>query len=291
MLWSDLTPLEQAEWSILAAGSLVVCATMIGLSLRGGWARALHLGAPRQHDIQPADLGLAICAFWILPSLFYTLLATLGPASASQSASQPAVQIVAGPTQTLLGLGGSLCNIAILLALGHRCFRGGLRGWGLTLTSFPMQIVRSVAVYIAVWPACVVMLHGMRFLLTEFGVQLESHATITTLLDETTPAWAVYSAIASAVILAPVAEELLFRGLLLPAISRWSGSQWMGIIASGFMFGLIHMPLYQNVASLMLFGVVLGYVYVKSGSLTLVILVHAVFNAKTISWLLIGITP
>jgi hypothetical protein len=151
-----------------------------------------------------------------------------------------------------------------------------------------MQLARSVVVYIAVWPACVAILHGMSLLLTELGVPLQTHETITTLLDETTSAWAAGVAITSAVILAPIAEELLFRGLLLPALSRWSGSQWIGILASGLMFGLIHMPLYQNVASLMLFGVVLGYIYVKSGSLTLAILVHAVFNAKTIAWLLIG---
>lgn len=251
----------------------------------------MRLHARWEHDIQLADLAVAACAFLVVPALFYELFAAVVPSTASQPASQPAIDTVMGPTQALSGVGGSLCNIAILLLVGQRCFPGGLRGWGLTLTSFPMQIVRAVAVYIAVWPACLVILQGMCLVLTRYGIPLESHTTITTLLDDAAPGWIVASAIAGAVILAPIVEELLFRGLLLPALSRQLGSQWLGILVSGAAFGLIHWPLYQNVASLMLFGVVLGYVYVRSGSLTLAILIHAVFNAKTIAWLLIGASP
>ncbi len=258
--------------------------------MRGDWTRALRLEAPRPHDIQPADLAIAVCAFLVIPSVFYTLFTALEPSAATQPTSGPDGE-VSLQVRTLAGVVGNLCAIAVLLLVGHRCFSGGLWGWGLTLAGIPMQIVRAVAVYIAVWPACFLILQVMTLILTIAGFELQAHTMIETLLDDSTPRCVAGSAIAAAVVLAPIVEELLFRGLLLPAMGRWLRSQWLGIIASAAVFGLIHLPLYQNVASLMLLGLVLGYVYVKSGSLTLVILVHAVFNAKTIVWLLLGARP
>jgi membrane protease YdiL (CAAX protease family) len=42
---------------------------------------------------------------------------------------------------------------------------------------------------------------------------------------------------------------------------------------------------------LTIFGAFLGYLYARTRSLTLVILLHAAFNAKTLLWIAIGAEP
>lgn len=79
----------------------------------------------------------------------------------------------------------------------------------------------------------------------------------------------------TSVLLAPVAEELVFRGVLLKEASRVS--QRFGIVLSAVIFGLMHGNPYQFVLG-MLIGLVLGYVTVKSGSLIPAVSGHVAVN-------------
>ncbi|MBQ8825538.1 MAG: CPBP family intramembrane metalloprotease [Oscillospiraceae bacterium] len=79
----------------------------------------------------------------------------------------------------------------------------------------------------------------------------------------------------TSVLLAPAAEELLFRGVLLKETARVS--QRFGIVLSAVIFGLMHGNPYQFVLGTLI-GLVLGYVTVKSGSLIPAIIGHAAVN-------------
>jgi membrane protease YdiL (CAAX protease family) len=52
----------------------------------------------------------------------------------------------------------------------------------------------------------------------------------------------------------------------------------------GVIFGAMHGPTPQHVPALMVFGCILGYVYERTGSLVLPILVHMMFNGKSLLW-------
>ncbi len=84
-------------------------------------------------------------------------------------------------------------------------------------------------------------------------------------------------AIATTVIAAPIMEEMLFRGIVLESVRSRYGS-FRAIIISAAVFGLIHI-IPQQVINAFLVGIVLGFVYVKTESLTSVIILHAVNNA------------
>ena len=58
--------------------------------------------------------------------------------------------------------------------------------------------------------------------------------------------------------LAPVAEELLFRGTLLPWLCQKIG-EWRGILTTGFLFGLMHFDTITAVPPLIIFGTVLSW--------------------------------
>lgn len=94
--------------------------------------------------------------------------------------------------------------------------------------------------------------------------------------------WGVAQLFVSAVIVAPLSEELMFRGLLLQSLWRHTRLAWVAIAGSGFVFGLIHFPQPQAVLPLATMGLLLGYVRVRYRSLTACVLIHALFNARTI---------
>jgi membrane protease YdiL (CAAX protease family) len=78
--------------------------------------------------------------------------------------------------------------------------------------------------------------------------------------------------------LAPVFEEVLFRGLLLPELRRQLGPA-RAIALSGLLFAAIHMDL-PALLPLTALGCVLGYLTHRSGSLLPAILLHALWNAQ-----------
>ena len=92
----------------------------------------------------------------------------------------------------------------------------------------------------------------------------------------------------SAVVVAPIAEEVFFRGLLLPALWRQLGNVWVAVVLSGAAFGAIHVQLPQSVVPLITMGVILGYVRVHYRSLTACVLVHGLFNARTMTLVLLN---
>ena len=80
----------------------------------------------------------------------------------------------------------------------------------------------------------------------------------------------------AAVIVAPLAEELLFRGVILRGLLlHYSAPK--AIIASSLMFGLVHLNPWQAVGAVVL-GALFGWWYVRTRSLTLCIFGHAFNN-------------
>ena len=79
------------------------------------------------------------------------------------------------------------------------------------------------------------------------------------------------------VVLAPIMEEVLFRGILLESVrSKYSSGR--AIVVSALMFGVIHI-IPQQVVNAFVIGLILGYIYVRTESLWPVIIIHALNNA------------
>lgn len=81
-------------------------------------------------------------------------------------------------------------------------------------------------------------------------------------------------------VIAPIAEELFFRGMLYPVLRRrWSVPLAIGV--NGLVFALIHfIPIL--IPGLCLVGIVLAWIRERSGSLIPCILVHALQNAVVV---------
>lgn len=86
----------------------------------------------------------------------------------------------------------------------------------------------------------------------------------------------------TAVVFAPVAEELMFRGFLMNLwIARWGA--WAGVIASSVVFALFHFELAIFAAPL---GIVFALVYLRYDSLWPGIALHATYNFFAFNWAL-----
>jgi membrane protease YdiL (CAAX protease family) len=93
-----------------------------------------------------------------------------------------------------------------------------------------------------------------------------------------TEAWSSRALLGIATILiAPVAEEVIFRGILYPAIKR-AGYPRMALWGTSVLFGLIHFNL-GTFVPLTFLALVLACLYEYTGNLLACITVHCVFNA------------
>ena len=91
----------------------------------------------------------------------------------------------------------------------------------------------------------------------------------------------------SIVLLAPLAEEVLFRGLLFGALQKRLSALWT-IILTAAIFALVHMQAIYFFP-IFLLGLILGWARHKSGSLAVSMLLHVLNNG--ISLLLLQLFP
>lgn len=77
------------------------------------------------------------------------------------------------------------------------------------------------------------------------------------------------------VLVGPFVEELFFRGTILTSFKKYGEN--FAIVFSSLCFALMHMNLAQGIPTFFM-GCILGYMYTKSGSLWLSILIHALNN-------------
>ncbi|MBW8742315.1 MAG: CPBP family intramembrane glutamic endopeptidase [Gaiellaceae bacterium] len=80
-------------------------------------------------------------------------------------------------------------------------------------------------------------------------------------------------------VLAPVFEELTFRGLGFSLLRRYG--EWTAIIGVGFLFGLAH-GLVQALPFLVAFGIGLAFLRSRTGSVFPGMIVHGFFNATAL---------
>ena len=88
------------------------------------------------------------------------------------------------------------------------------------------------------------------------------------------------------VIMAPIVEELVFRGILMGRV--FNPDSIVGLILSGLLFGLAHMP--NSIGVWIVYagmGFVLGIVYRKFQKLEYCIMAHMINNSIAVSMMLL----
>lgn len=86
-------------------------------------------------------------------------------------------------------------------------------------------------------------------------------------------------------VLVPVAEEMVFRGLIQQIFTRNMGA-WIGAALAGAIFGAVHLNAHLLI-SITIFGWFLGFLFNATGNLTYTIVAHAIFNGVALAELTI----
>ena len=125
----------------------------------------------------------------------------------------------------------------------------------------------------------------LSFLYEQLGIEMDENTQqiITSMMKEP---WG-YVAVG---ILAPLAEEVVFRGAILRTLLGIMSKKnhWVAIMISAAIFGVVHANLAQFINALLM-GLILGWMYYRTGSLVPGILLHWVNN--TMAYVLTNIMP
>lgn len=125
----------------------------------------------------------------------------------------------------------------------------------------------------------------LSFLYEQLGIEMDENTQqiITSMMKEP---WG-YVAVG---ILAPLAEEVVFRGAILRTLLGIMSKKnhWVAIMISAAIFGIVHANLAQFINALLM-GLLLGWMYYRTGSLVPGILLHWVNN--TMAYVLANIMP
>lgn len=149
------------------------------------------------------------------------------------------------------------------------------------------------------WTVAMPVLLGTLFILPAFGLHFLSQLIIVQLGGEPTAQQAVQMVsaaknqaeiilqIISVVLLAPMAEELLFRGVVYTSLKQ-AGHPVSAVLVSSLIFAAVHGS-FALMLPLTVLAVVLVWLYEKTGSIIAPIIMHATFNA--INFALIKLAP
>jgi len=123
------------------------------------------------------------------------------------------------------------------LAAAHYTFAGKVRrGMGLSGRHWLYDSLRGIVAYLAVLPVCYVTLRFSEYALENWLPDLHRHMQendqithrMFTVLGE--PSWLLRAGVMiSAVVLAPLTEEIFFRGMVQSMVRRYTGRPWAGI--------------------------------------------------------------
>lgn len=114
------------------------------------------------------------------------------------------------------------------------------------------------------------------------------HNTLQTISDSKNDPWA-WTQAASAILITPIVEELIYRYFLQTALVRAFNRAWLGVLMTAGLFAAAHIgavpteTLSTVLPVLFVLGLALGIAMQRTGKLSVPIVMHAMFNAVNVA--------
>ncbi len=113
-------------------------------------------------------------------------------------------------------------------------------------------------------------------LLTQIFPQWANTQNVVSTVLQANSRWEIFAMFISVGVLAPLCEEILFRGYLYHAVHVKFG-KWVSLILTSFIFAAVHGQWFQ-LLPLFLAGVCLNWFYLRTESLIATVLMHSAWN-------------
>jgi len=184
--------------------------------------------------------------------------------------------------QTVFFFGTVAISVGLLVRWGDGTWRdmfGVLRG------KLRRDVVLGMLYYAAAIPPVAIVGVLWHAMLNAIGYDLGHQAAVTLLIDSSYPLWIQVYLGVLAVAVAPVAEEALFRGVALPFLSKRFGIR-PAVLVVALVFAAVHMHL-PSAIPLFVMALTFAMAYVRTGSLVVPVVMHAMFNGTTLVTILL----
>jgi membrane protease YdiL (CAAX protease family) len=177
----------------------------------------------------------------------------------------------------------SAFTVVCSVLLAKKLFAKGLEGFGITTNAKQAfkEKIGGLKMFLAIWPLTIIVYNAINLicvLIMGDDFQMPKHDYLSALRDEPS-AWVLIAIFFSAVYVAPVTEEIIFRGFLQTFLHKLTPSRWLAIFTTSVLFAMIHGgDMLLHWPTLVVLSMGLGYAYEKTGSLMYPIAIHAAFN-------------
>lgn len=268
-------------------GGVILGVVLLILWRTGVLSRRAFADAPMRRG------GMGLADIFVTIGLYFLAAVAFAPLLGPPGDGDP------GAAETLRRL--AVSQLMMLVPVGYVLFRaatvleGGLASFGLGV-SRPGRLLRAIGLgTLAIIPLVfsLGMLVAVIATLAGDPPPAISHGALK-VLAETPPGPLLYGMIASAVLGAPLLEEILFRGLFQTALlnTGFFRSRWGVIIAASLLFTPVHLGAvtWHALPVLFILSLGLGFGYERTGSLWVPIGMHALFNGVQVSIVLSQLT-
>ncbi|MDD2237534.1 MAG: type II CAAX endopeptidase family protein [Kiritimatiellae bacterium] len=176
---------------------------------------------------------------------------------------------------------------AVLVLTAVLLYRRGCTAssfFGLTLRGAVRDVGAGVTAFLGMMPILMLGTLLYQTLLRVFHVPVDFQDILINITEE--HGWSVRAYLFFlAVVLAPLAEEVLFRGILLRFVAQRTGILG-GCVLTSMLFAVIHLHV-PSLAPIFILSFSLSLVYLATGSLLAAITMHMLFNAQSLGIMLL----
>ncbi|HEY4330124.1 MAG TPA: CPBP family intramembrane glutamic endopeptidase [Phycisphaerae bacterium] len=299
--------------AIIVAYFIVIQPAVVLVAIGTGMASKSDFGLTE--DLRPAKVQTTQATRADQTSQPETLAAKTSQTATSQSVTSqatPAATATSAPTasapaQSNQVVEGAAVSVAYfvtfvpLLMLLPQLFRDRYRGWGLHVKQIPAGLLKGLVAFLIVYPMLLFAGLGLERLYEVFDYQMSKHPALEAM--DHSQGLGKMLIVSVAIIVAPLAEELFFRGILqttliqhawgflVPQIMGPAATpldyrpsplhRWGAIAITSVAFASLH-PL-DEAPIIFLLSLGLGYVYERTGILWASITLHVLFNAANVA--------
>jgi membrane protease YdiL (CAAX protease family) len=295
--------LAAAQAAMPAARGLAAAATPSGFLelvldsvLRAGWPAAsiltawalgvfrdYHIRGPRRTD---EDEPTAVLLLILLAGLSAMFLGAAGAAAILTPHGQTiAGQVHFTPTQEIVvETTSSAAVVFVIVTMTVSMRPRGLHYLGLERGGIMRGILIGIVALAIAWPLVMLVSQFMEwFCVNVYRFNPAEHELLDQVQNSSRAGKAL--GVVVAVVLAPLSEELVFRGYFQTILRRWL-SPWTAVIVASALFAMAHDAWSQP--AIFLLALCLGYVYERTGNLWANITMHSLFNLTSVALFILG---
>lgn len=220
--------------------------------------------------------GLAVFCVWVGFQILWVVVRNPAHAGGVAPTTGPAVW----PPADRVALGFLANLLAYGVGVGLLIWGGGISAVGYGLRRIPNGLLGGVIGLFIALPVVYFSLQATELALDRLGIDHTKKHDLLRMLADEPGAFVRIAAVLTAVLAAPLFEELLFRGCIQGGLRRATGSPLVGIVVTSTLFASIHLA--WTIPPIFVLSLLFGVVYERTRNLWAVTIMHALFNAFSV---------